>query len=83
MECAAKQLLWNCEGRKVGDSVSYKCSCRCLSRGHSCQLLATPTQPSAKFSICARVTDPAVKILIMCANYLSQPEKGGTGKVHV
>lgn len=31
-ECAAKQLIWNQEGKKIGGTISYKCSCRCLSQ---------------------------------------------------
>lgn len=54
-----------------------------LSRGHSCYLLAPQNLPNAKFSICARVTDPAIKILTMCANYLSQSEKGSIKKAHL
>lgn len=46
-----------------------------LSRGHSCYLLATQNLSNAKFSICARDTDPAIKTLTKCAHYLYQSEK--------
>lgn len=84
MECVAKQFIWNQEGRKIGDTISYKCSCRCLSQEvTAAKLLATQNLPNAKFSICARVTDPAIKILTTCANYLSQSEEGSIKKAHV